>query len=357
MTRPLVPEDAGIRKTTRRPSVYLARAMSAHVRAHVEKITPLGASKKMYSGDPVTETLIRRAASSGATTTGSGWADSLATLTIDDTLMQIASVSAGAALIDRGLKLNFAHHASIRVPGRLVDETDAGSWTVEGSPVMVRAQRITPGPTLTPHKLICITSYSAEMIRQSNIEAVSRALLTESMSLALDAAIFSTAAAGAAPAGILNNLTAQTPTTGGGVSAMATDIGNLMKALVAAHGGADPVLVMNPTQATTLSLMASPRFDIPILESTKLAPGTVILIEASSFVSAFDAVPEFQVSSVGTLQYESSTPADIVSGTGTMAVPVKSLYQTESIGLQVKLRGSWAMRRTDHVQYIVGCTW
>ena len=212
---------------------------------------------------------------SPATTTGSGWADALAALTIEDLVMQIASVSAGAALMGRGLKLNFNHFASIRVPGRLVDATDAGAWTPEASPVLVRPQRITSGPTLLPHKLICITSYSAEMIRQSNIEAVSRALLTESMALALDVAIFSTSPSGNAPAGILYNVTPLGAATGGGVGAMVTDLGNLMKALVAAHGGADPVLVMNPQQVTTLNLTASPRFDIPILQSTSVAPGTV----------------------------------------------------------------------------------
>jgi hypothetical protein len=268
--RPL--EESSIKRA--RPSVYLFRAAAAHLRAHVTRSTPEAIARQMYRGDPVTEVVLR-AATSPATTTGSGWADALAALTIEDLVMQIASVSAGAALMGRGLKLNFNHFASIRVPGRLVDATDAGAWTPEASPVLVRPQRITSGPTLLPHKLICITSYSAEMIRQSNIEAVSRALLTESMALALDVAIFSTSPSGNAPAGILYNVTPLGAATGGGVGAMVTDLGNLMKALVAAHGGADPVLVMNPQQVTTLNLTASPRFDIPILQSTSVAPGTV----------------------------------------------------------------------------------
>jgi len=347
-------EEGSIRKA--RPSVYLFRAAACHLRGHVERSTPETIARQMYRGDPVTPTVLR-AATSPATTTGVGWADSLAALTIEDLVMQIASVSAGAALMGRGLKLNFDHFASIRVPGRLVDANDAGAWTPEGSPVMVRPQRITAGPTLLPHKLIVITSYSAEMIRQSNIEAVSRALLTESMALALDTAIFGTAPAGNAPASILNGVTAIPSTAGGGLNAMVGDISALVKALVAAYGGANPVLVMNPQQVTTLNLTASPRFDIPILQSTSVAPGTVILIETSSFVSAFDATPEFEVTSVGAMHYEDTAPANIVSTGGVMAVPVKSLFQTESIALKTKLRGSWAMRRADHVQFITGTTW
>jgi hypothetical protein len=238
-----------------------------------------------------------------------------------------------------------------------MDATDAGAWVPEASPVMVRPQRITAGPVLLPHKLIVITSYSAEMIRQSNIEAVSRALLTESMALALDTAIFGTAPAGNAPAGILNGVTAIPSTAGGGLNAMVGDISALVKALVAAYGGANPVLVMNPQQVTTLNLTASPRFDIPILQSTSVAPGTVILIETSSFVSAFDATPEFEVSPVGALHYEDTAPQNITGGSPSPAVPVRSLFQTESIALRCKLRGSWGVRRAGHVQFITGTTW
>src|SRR4029077_9993856 len=70
-------------------------------------------------------------------------------------------------------------------------------FRVEGSPVSVRVQRTTPGATLTPSKLIVLNAAPREQIEISNIEEVSRPLLTESMAGALDAAFFGTQAAGA----------------------------------------------------------------------------------------------------------------------------------------------------------------
>jgi len=77
-------EEGSIRKA--RPSVYLFRAAACHLRGHVERSTPETIARQMYRGDPVTPTVLR-AATSPATTTGVGWADSLAALTIEDLVM------------------------------------------------------------------------------------------------------------------------------------------------------------------------------------------------------------------------------------------------------------------------------
>jgi len=310
-----------------RPSAYLFRAAACRLRAHAERSTPEAVAKQIFKGDKVTD-LVLRAATAPATTTGAGWADALAALSIEDFLMQIASVSAAAELIGRGLKLSVDHFASIRVPGRLVDASDAGTWTAEGLPVQVRAQRMTTGPVLTPKKLEVITSFTNEMIRQSNIEAISRALLTEACALALDKAVLGTQAGDVAtPPGILY-------------------------ALVASCAGKAPV---------SLRTVASPLFNIPILESTALAATkTVIMVEPTSFASAFGAAPEFEVTDVPVFHYEDATPQNITGGTPSPAVPVRSLFQTDSIGLRLKLRGAWAMRTAlpvEHVAFVSGVTW
>jgi hypothetical protein len=314
----------------------------------------------MFKGDTVTD-LVLRSATSPASLTGSGWADALAATSIQDLLMQIASVSAAAALIQRGLQLDFAGFAQIKVPGRLVDATDAGTWTSEGQPIPVRSQRITAGATLVPRKLTVNTSFTNEMVRQSNIEAISRALLTESCALALDKALFSNAAANGQPAGILNGLTAITPTAGGGINALIGDMRALLDALVANYAGKAPVLIMSPTQALSLRMVASPLFDIPILESTVLAATkTVIMVEPSSFCSAFDTVPEFTVTDVPLFHLEDTTPQPITGGTPSPAVPVRSPFQVDSLVLQLKLRAAWGSRMpatAPHVAFVSGVTW
>jgi hypothetical protein len=356
MNKPLVPED--IKKA--RPAIYLFRAAACHLRAHAEKTTPAAITRQMFKGDVVTD-LVIRAASSPASLTGAGWADALAALSIEDLVMQIASVSAAAALVQRGLKLSFDHFASIRVPGRLLDATDAGQWVVEGAPSPMRSQRMTAGPTLLPRKLLVNTSFTSEMARQSNIEAYSRALLTESCALALDKAMFSTTAANGQPAGILNGLTALTPTAGGGSNALMADMKSLMDALVTNYAGKAPVLIMSPTQALSLRTVASPLFNLPILESSALAATkTVIMVEPSSFASAFDPAPEFAVTDVPLFHYEDTSPTQITGGTPSPAVPVRSPFQTDSIVLQLRLKAAWGMRAptsAPHVAYVSSVTW
>src|SRR5262249_10752409 len=163
--------------------------------------------------------------------TNPSWAQSLAASAVDDSVMAITTVSAAAALIARGLKVDFNGYASIKIPGRLVDPADAGAWVGENQPAPVRTQRLTAGPTLTPHKLVVITSYTNEMVASSNIEAVSRTLISEATALKLDQTLFGTQADnGVTPGGILAGVAPITGTAGGGSNALTGDLKALMGA-------------------------------------------------------------------------------------------------------------------------------
>jgi hypothetical protein len=174
MNRPLVPED--IKRA--RPATFLYRAGAAHVRAHLTRSTAEREAKALFGSNTVTD-MVLKAASSPATTTNVGWAGALAQQSIDDSIAAITSVSAAAGLIRRGERLTFDSTASIRVPGHLLDSSDAGSWVGEGQPARVRAQRYSAGITLAPRKVLVITSFTAEMVKSSNIEAISKSLISE----------------------------------------------------------------------------------------------------------------------------------------------------------------------------------
>jgi hypothetical protein len=330
----------------------LYRSAAAHLHAYANRGTPATSARTLFADDQVTE-IVLRAASTQATLATPSWAGTLGHAAVDDSIMAIATTSAAAGLIQRGMKVNLGELASIKIPGRLLDANDAGSWLTEGQPIRVRQQRITTGVTLTPHKLMVVTSFSREMTETSNIEAVSRALVAEATGLALDLALFSATSVTNAPASIIAGATPIVAATGGGVTALATDMKALTAALATANGGANPVLIMNPAQAASLSVLAGPKFDIPILRSTSVAAGTVIMVEASSFVSAFGAVPEFDVGNQMTLHFEDTVPADpIMAGT-----PVRVPFQTDSIALRMRLWTTWGMRVAGHAQVITGATW
>src|SRR5262249_26468568 len=153
------------------------------------------------------------------------------------------------------------------------------------------------------------------------------------------------------PPGLLAGVTPITPTAGGGTNAMLTDVKALVAALAAAGGGRNAVIVASAVQAASLSIMAGPHFTVPILASSGLPAGTVVVVESSSFVSGFSAIPEFETSGVVMLHMEDTAPADFP------ASPQKSMWQTDSFALKMVLRCAWGMRAQGHAQYISGATW
>src|SRR5262249_4089420 len=121
--KPLVPEDI----KHPRASTYFFRAAVATLRARALKCEPEQAARDLFERDAVTPILLR-AASSTATISNTTWAGALAATAIEDLVLEISSMSAAAALMQKGLKLDFGAYAQIRAPGRIVDGNDGGSW-------------------------------------------------------------------------------------------------------------------------------------------------------------------------------------------------------------------------------------
>jgi hypothetical protein len=351
-----LPEDAGIKRA--RPCVYLYRAAAAHLRSFVTGATPADAARSMFGDDRVIDFVLRAASAPAAISGTPGWAQALAGVAIYDFVQSIMSLSAAADVIDRGLKLNMDGIAEHRVPGRVLNAAAAGQWVAEGMAAPVRALSFSNAAILQPRKLQVLTTYSRELVEHSNIEAVVRQTLGEAAGLALDLQMWSSTPGDATkPSGLFAGVTPVAATTGGGTNAMTGDLGNLFAALAANGGGKTAVIVAALPQAVKLKLTVGPKFDYDIIASTALAPGTVAVLEIASFVSGFGSTAEFSTSKVGTVHMEDATPADIVNAGGTAAVPVKSLYQTDAIGLKTTLWATWGLRAAGHCQFLTGATW
>jgi hypothetical protein len=223
----------------------------------------------------------------------------------------------------------------------------------EGGSIPNRQLTFTGGLTLVPRKLAVLVSFTREMSESSAIEQISRAMISEAIGLALDAQMFSATAGDVTkPAGLL---VGATPITGS--ATMSADLGKLVGALAANHGGKTPLFVAAPQQATTMKATLGPLWDYPIVSSASLAAGTVLAIELASFVSAWAPEPEFTTAKAATIHFEDTAPTDITGGTPSPAVPVRNYFQTDSVGLRTVLRASWGMRANGHVQVATGCTW
>src|SRR5262249_10881916 len=357
MNRPLVPED--IKRA--RPAVYVYRAAAASFRSYVSRSTPLRSAEQMFGRDVITAEILR-SASAPAETATAGWAQEIARVAIFDMIQSITSLSAAAEVITRGLKLNMDGLGTTRVPGRVVNPAQAGAWIAEGNPAPARALSFPNAASLQPRRLSVLYPYSGEQAESSNIENIVKQTMSESSGLALDAQMFSATAGDASkPAGLLAGVAPLTPTALTGTTtpaqAAATDIGNLFAALAAQGAGKTAVLVASPPQAKRLEFIAGPKFPPDIITSPVRPAGVLIALEIASFVSGFPAAPTFRVSNVAAYHAEDTAPQQITGGPPSPAVPVRSLFQTDSIGLYMDVWGSWGFRAPGHAQWLSAVTW
>src|SRR5262249_43969791 len=181
----------------------------------------------MWPDDKATLALVQRAASSEAITTDPAWAGPLASYTVQTVLENLGPLSAGSALLKRGLTFTFDHHNEIRVPGITVSASYAG-FVAERGVIPVHQLPVSPGAILQPRKFGTIITLTREMIQSSNAEALVRAVLVDAVAIALDVALFgSTAGDSTRPPGLLAGVSGLTPTTGSGAGAMWQDLGAL----------------------------------------------------------------------------------------------------------------------------------
>lgn len=338
-----------------KPSTHFFRAAAATVCAHMEGITIEEAIRTRWPNDELTP-IIARAASTQATLTDPAWAGPLAMLTVSDAIEELVAMSAIGKLIRVGaFKIDLGRYATVVVPGRALTAADAGAWLAEGAPIPVRQLQIL-GPQLTPHKLAVLVPMTREMTEASNIEEVVKQLLREASTLAIDAAIFSpNPASPAQSAGLLNGLTALTPSSSTlGFDACGQDLGTLTHNIALSGGGSNVAFIASPKQATAIkfwsgSIVASE--NLPVAGAASVPDGTVIAIEPASLAISLGA-PEFSVSSVAAVHQEDTAPVtNLLTGS-----PVKSMFQTDAIVLKMELWGSWAMR-APHVSFMSAVNW
>jgi len=331
-----------------RAASLLARAGAAYLKAFITGATPEQSAKAMF-GD---STIIKAATTPAMLSGTPQWASNLGGVAVYDLVQDATTVSAAADLIDRGLKVNMDGVAEVYIPGRALSAAAAGQWVAEGGAAPVRALNFSNAAILRPRKLAVITTYSRELADSSNIEEIVRAMNSEAAGLALDLAMLSNSAGDATkPAGLLFNIAPLTSTAGGGQNAMAQDLENLFAALATNGAGKTAAIIAAMPQAVRLMMEAGPKFNFDIIPSTALATGTVIVVEVASFVSGFSSVADFSVSRAGMVHLEDTTPGDFP------AAPIKSLFQTDLIGLKMTLDAAWGMRAANHAAWLTGATW
>ena len=320
------------------PGNLFVRIVTAHALGHVQRARPAEIAVRMWPHDRALHDLLARAATALAMTTVTGWAAELAQRVVADTLEALGPASAAAELFGLGLSLSFDRAATISVPGFVApDSGNTSAFVAEGQPIPVFQPNAIPAE-LVPHKIAGICVLSSEMIASSNAEKLVGDVLVRSVGRVMDEVLFDANPASAArPAGLRNGVAASTPSTATiGADAFAEDIETLAQAVGPVAGNGEIVYVASPGRAIAM------RARLAGSGITVLGSGAVIndllAVATAALASAIGSEPEIESMKVATVNMDNA-PAP-----GIGAPPVRSLWQTDSVGLKVRWPVSWALR-------------
>lgn len=366
-----------------KPLDYFYRSVAALVKHHgfrQQRTLDETLQADGLGGDQVTRALLQiytRAASVPADTVTSGWASQLVQTINGDFFDPLLPQVVYPSLRNFGGRFSFGRSGQISLPTRSTTPTVAGSFFAQGAPIPVRQAAFT-AVTLGIKKMGVITTMTREIQEHSipAIEGILRNAMQEDTLGALDAILLDANAATAIrPIGILNGATTAAGTAGGGLAAVVADVKGMLGSLITATAGnvRTPVWIMNPIQAIALTLTQSAGGDFPfkaevngnrflgypLIQSTLVTAGTVILLDAADFFSAAGDEPRIDVSDQAVLHMEDTTPLPIgtVGSPNTVAAPTRSLWQTDCIGIRLILDVNWAFRRTGMVVTRTAVTW
>jgi hypothetical protein len=315
---------------------------------------------KNWPGDEKTEWLVTRSAVLVGNTTTPGWASELAGRGVSDIVNVMAPVSAGFAVLQRGLQFKFdGGYKSISVPGLLAAKTDA-SFVTQGVAIPVRKFDVSKFVSLDARKLATLNVVSDDLLQHStpNIELAVKALVTEGIGLAAEDKMFdATAGDTTRPPGLLNGISATSASANAvKLEAMKEDAAALISGVSAVAGNAPILFVAAPAQAAALRLWGNSTFAYEVFASSALTAGVVIAIAANCLVSAADPLPRFEVTEEAVVVMDDS-PTDIVTGGTAFAGAVKSLFQTNTWGLRTILQISWGLRSTSGLAWTQSVSW
>lgn len=322
-----------------------------------------------YPGHEATEIVVKAAAPLGTTGT-SGFASQLVQTTYASLVDALRGRSVYPSLRERGISQSFDAAGTAYIPSLTAGGAN-GSFFAEGSPI--RVGRITVGSdTMTARKMGVILPFSRELAKRStpSLEGILRNAILSDTAKVLDEALLDDVVGDTArPAGLLNGVSATATGYGGGdYMAVKEDFKNLLAPFIAANAADSITVIMNPAQGFNIAMMEAPVGNagwfgeiarrVSIVESTHATAGRLIAVRTSDFMTATGDAPQFEMSNTATIHMEDSSPAEIVSTSGpTTANPVRSFFQTDSMGLRMVMDVSWKMIRSGMVAWIDGTSY
>jgi hypothetical protein len=336
------------------PQALQVRAVRSLARAAIaaatHKLNPQ--RSRLWRDDADVQYLLRAATSPASLTSASA----LVPVT-QQFLASLQPLSAGAQLLDMGIGLSFDGTGSISLP--TISQVFA-DWVAELAAIPSRAGTTAGGPLLTPCKLAVLCSLSGEMVRHSQAEDIVTQVLAESVAPAIDVALLSNTAGtpGLRPPGLMNGIAPLTPTplTGSMTTfeAMAGDLAALGSAVSPYAGNNQIAFVAAPSQAIAVNLRLRPRYSV--MASNALPAKSVVCVATPALVSVTEAGPQIDASTE-TLVQEADPAQAIVLPNGAVASNTRSVFQTDSVSLRLRLPITWALRVPGALAWMSAVNW
>lgn len=362
----------GVAQPEVKASDLIVRSAVCHLLSHISGRPVEKILEDRYPGHEATAA-VTKTAIAVATTTTSGWASQLLETAMAEFLALLPPTSVYPVLRSMGVGLTFGPNSgAIKIPFSSTTAALAGGFVLEGDPIPVGRMTL-DSVTLTPHKFGIIVPMTKEVMRYTNpaLEAVVRSELLARTAIKLDSLLLdATVGSATRPAGLLYGLSDAAPAYGGGdYTAFLEDMKALLAPFDTANAGRSLAVLMNPAQARNVRMMPGPNnsgfgwanqflADFRVVSSTSVTAGTVIAIDTADFVTGTGDTPMFETSDQATIHMEDSpTALSAVASPNTVAAPIRSMFQTNSVALKMSMDVTWAMRRSGMVQKIASVTW
>jgi hypothetical protein len=353
--RPILPPDvSGNRLTPSGPSRSLCRALGAIALSALRKEDARKIVKSAWPGDASAEN-ITRAVISPTSTSSSGASDLLAS---GFGVLSVAPQSAAAKLFQQCVRLDFSGVHTVVVPSATT--IAAPGFVGEGSPHIVAQNLFTSVVAGPVHKLIVAAVITSELESATPETAsiiISRALSGKTATT-FDSYVFDNVAASSTrPAGLLNGISTLGATAGGGLAAIAGDLGKIADNAVAAGGDIDSLIIFAGVPAAIkLRLLSGPNFNYQIVATPALADDSILGVIPSGVYSGFEGTPTIETSREATVIMEDAN-VEALSAGGTVADSARSLFQTDSFALRIRQKCAWGSLVTGAVSLITGISW
>jgi hypothetical protein len=344
---PLVP-DRDARNAERVRSLTRA-AIAIGLSARDKTVSPRDILHRQWGDDHLADMTLR-AAVAPSTLAGNAAIAQVGYAFLD----ALVSMSAGAALLQKGVQLDFDGLVSIHIPG--IAPPTVG-FVAESMPIPAYVETTTAGPVLQPYKLAALVGLSNELMAMPAAEGLIRQALLESVGPALDTVLFGTAAATAAqPAGLRNGIAGLTPAAAGEKAQACVDDLQTLAAAIAPVAGNSNIAIVASVDAAVALRFRLVREEWPILVSSALAAKTVIMVALNALVSSVSGPPQIEASSQAAYVPDTA-PTDVVSSPGVVASSFTSVFQTDKTALKLRFPVTWALRDARGLAWMTNVNW